>query len=75
MGLEYVLNYLLDQHHFLDPAVQFLLVLELVVAQEHHIDFSLENGVVLRRSGVLFDSSDEPPARVSAVVSRVVTKV
>ena len=46
-----------------------------IVAVEKHFDFRLEDVVVSSMSSVLFHSSDEPPAGVSAVVPGVVSGV
>lgn len=48
---------------------------ELVIAQEKHIDFRFENRIVFRDIGVLFDTTDEPPAGISTIVSRVSAEV
>jgi hypothetical protein len=52
-----------------------MVMLDHVIRKEQHVDFFLENLVIISLASILFDTSDKPPAGVSAVVARIVAVV
>lgn len=75
MGLEYILDDVLNQHYSNFTFFFAILVLLLVVAQKEHWHFGLENLEVFGAPRILFYSSDEPPTRISTVKPWVIAEV
>jgi hypothetical protein len=52
-----------------------MVVLYQIIGQKQHIDLFLENLIISSFSGILLNTSNKPPACISAVVSGVISIV
>ena len=75
VGLNDIMDDLFDSHGFCFTLLFHVIVFDHVIWKEQHVNFLLENLVVIRFTSILFHSSDEPPACISAIVSRIVSIV